>query len=144
MALGSNELFSSASRGAHPRLNATRTKVVRLEDNAGAAPVTLVVGTPLAFDTSTSQWCVYEQGGSNGRGTIRGFIYGTDQADDDTDDVLVVVLYEGEVHRDDINTSTIRALLGGSPSEANIDAALRVRGLRDMGIHVVGLTAVAP
>jgi hypothetical protein len=144
MALGSNELFSSASRGAHPRLNATRTKVVRLEDNAGSVPVTLKMGLPLAFDTSSSQWCVYEQGGSNGRGTIRGFVYGTEQTDDETDDVLVVVLYEGEVHRDDINTSAIRAQCAGSPSEANIDAALRVRGLRDMGIHVVGLTAVAP
>ncbi len=144
MALGSNELFDSASRGAHPRLNALRTKVVHLEDNAGSVPATLVIGTPLAFDTSTSQWCVYEQAGANGRGTIRGFVYGTDQVDDETDDVLIVALYRGEVHRDDINTAAIRALCGGSPSEANIDAALSVRGLRDMGIDVVGLAGVAP
>lgn len=144
MALGSNELFDSASRGAHPRLNATRTKVVHLEDNAGSVPATLVVGVPLAYDTSTTQWCVWEQGGSNGRNLIKGFIYGVDQQDDETDDVLVVVLYRGEVHRDDINTAAIRALCGGSPSEANLDAALKVRGLRDMGIDVVGLANVAP
>src|SRR5690349_14515838 len=101
MALGTNELFDSASRGAHPRLEALATKVVHLEDNAGSAAVTLPIGTPLAYDTSTGQWCVYEDGGSNGRGTIRGFIYGTEQADHQTDDVLVVVLYRGRVHRDD-------------------------------------------
>lgn len=146
MALGSNEIFSSASRGAHPRLSATRTKVVHLEDNAGSAAVTLPIGTPLAYDTSTGQWCVYEDAGSNGRGTIRGFIYGTPQVDDETDDVLVVVLYRGEVHRDDINTAAIRAVLGGSggTSEAELDVALKVRGLRDMGIDVVGLAGVAP
>src|SRR5258705_4741946 len=100
MALGSNELFASASRGAHPRMEALATKVVHLEDNAGAAPVTLLKGTPLAFDTSTSQWCVYEDAGANGRGVIRGFVYGTDQSDDETDDSLIVVLYRGRVHRD--------------------------------------------
>ena len=146
MALGTNELFDSNSRGAHPRMCASRTKVVHLEDNAGAAPVELPIGTPLAFDTSTSQWCVYEDAGANGRGTIRGFVYGTAQSDDETDDVLVVVLYEGEVHRDDVNTAAIRAVLGGAggTSEAELDIALKVRGLRDMGIHIVGLAGVAP
>lgn len=146
MALGTNELFSDASRGAHPRLEALATKVVHLEDNAGAAPVELPIGTPLAFDTSTSQWCVYEDAGANGRGTIRGFVYGTAQSDDETDDVLVVVLYRGRVHRDDVNTAAIRAVLGGAggTSEAELDIALKVRGLRDMGIDIVGLAGVAP
>jgi hypothetical protein len=146
MALGSNELFSSASRGAHPRLEALATRVVHLEDNAGSVPVELPIGTPLAFDTSTSQWCVYEDAGANGRGTIRGFVYGTEQSDDDADDVLMVVLYRGRVHRDDVNTAAIRAVLGGAggTSEAELDIALKVRGLRDMGIDVVGLAGVAP
>lgn len=146
MALGTNELFDSASRGAHPRLEALATKVVHLEDNAGSAPVELPIGTPLAFDTSTSQWCVYEDAGANGRGTIRGFVYGTAQSDDETDDVLIVVLYRGRVHRDDVNTAAIRAVLGGAggTSEAELDIALKVRGLRDMGIDVVGLAGVAP
>ena len=146
MALGSNELFSSASRGAHPRLEALATRVVHLEDNAGSAPVELPIGTPLAYDTSTSQWCVYEDAGANGRGTIRGFLYGVEQSDDETDDVLVVVLYRGRVHRDDVNTAAIRAVLGGAggTSEAELDIALKVRGLRDMGIDVVGLAGVAP
>jgi hypothetical protein len=146
MALGSNELFADNSRGAHPRLEALRTKVVHVEDNAGSIAVELPIGTPLAFDTSTNQWCVYEDGGSNGRGTIRGFVYGVEQSDDETDDVLMVVLYRGTVHRDDVNTSAIRAVLGGSggTSEAELDIALKVRGLRDMGIDVLGLAGVAP
>lgn len=146
MALGSNELFGSVTRGAHPRLEAHATKVVNLEDNAGSAPVVLPIGTPVAFDTSASQWCVYEDGGSDGRGTIRGFIYGTPQTDDETDDVLVVILLRGRVHRDDINTAAIRAVLGGSggTSEVELDAALRggSPSLRELGIDVVGLTQV--
>lgn len=146
MALGDNELFDSADRGAHPRLEALATRVVHLEDNAGSAPVELPIGTPLCFDTSTSQWCVYEDAGANGRGTIRGFLYGTAQSDDNTDDVLAVVLYRGRVHRDDVNTAAIRAVLGGAggTSEAELDVALKVRGLRDMGIDIVGLAGVAP
>jgi hypothetical protein len=146
MALGSNELFSSASRGAHPRLEALATKVVHLEDNAGSAPVELPIGTPLAFDTSTNQWCVYEDAGANGRGVISGFLYGTEQSDDETDDVLVVVLYRGRVHRDDVNTTAIRAVLGGAggTSEAELDVALKAQTLRYKGIDVVGLAAVIP
>lgn len=142
MALGTNELFSSASRGAHPRLEALATRVAHLEDNAGSDPVELPIGTPLAFDTSTTQWCVYEDAGANGRGVIRGFVYGTAQSDDETDDVLVVVLYRGRVHRDDVNTAAIQTVTGAS--EAELDIALKVRGLRDMGIDVVGLAGVAP
>lgn len=146
MALGDNELFDSADRGAHPRLEALATRVVHLEDNAGSAPVDLPIGTPLAFDTSTAQWCVYEDAGANGRGTIRGFLYGTQQSDDNADDVLAVVLYRGRVNRNDVNTAAIRAVLGGAggTSEAELDVALKVRGLRDMGIDIVGLAGVAP
>lgn len=144
MALGANELFDSASRGAHPRLEAFATKVVHVEDNAGSAAVELPIGTPLAFDTSTSQWCVYEQGGANGRGTICGFVYGTAQSDHNSDDVLMVVLYRGRVHRDDVNTAAILAVCGATPTEAELDTALKVRGLRDKGIDVVGLAGVAP
>ena len=146
MALGANELFASASRAAHPRLEALATKVVHVEDNAGSVAVLLPIGTPLAYDTSTSQWCVYEDAGANGRGTIRGFVYGVAQSDDETDDTLMVVLYRGRVYRDDVNTAAIRAVLGGAggTSEAELDIALKVRGLRDMGIDVVGLAGVAP
>lgn len=145
MALGANELFASQSRGPLSRMEALATKVVHLEDNAGSVPALLPRGTPLCYDTSTSQWCVYEDAGSNGRGTIRGFLMET-QYDDETDDVLAVVLLRGRVHRDDVNTSAIRAVLGGSggTSEAELDVALKVRGLRDMGIDIVGLAGVAP
>ncbi len=144
MALGSNELFSDASRGAHPRLEALRTKVVHVEDNAGSVAVVLPIGTPLAFDTSSGQWCVYEDGGANGRGTIRGFVYGVAQSDDETDDVLMVVLYRGRVHRDDVNTTAIRAVLGGAggTSEGELDTALKAVTLRYKGIDVVGLAGV--
>lgn len=148
MALGVNEVFDSASRGAFPRLIAAPNgvKTVHLEDNAGSVPVELPIGTPIAYDTSATQWCVYEDGGSNGRGTIVGFVYGAPQSDDETDDVLIDILIRGQVHRDDVNTAAIRALLGGSggTSEAELDAALRggTPSLRELGIDVVGLTKV--
>lgn len=49
----------------------------------------------------------------------------------------------GAIHRDDVNTSTIRALLGGSPTEANLDIALQRMSLRMAGLRIKGLAGVA-
>jgi len=52
-------------------------------------------------------------------------------------------MLEGEIHRDDVNTAAIRAVLGGSASEANVDTALKAQTLRDAGITVRGLAGVS-
>lgn len=58
-------------------------------------------------------------------------------------EVISDVLIDGDVHRDDINTSTIRAVLGQSPSEADLDAALKRLDVRKAGIKVQGLAGAA-
>ena len=50
--------------------------------------------------------------------------------------------YDADIHRDDINTATIRAVLGGSPSANELDTALKDPELRKLGIHVRGLAGV--
>lgn len=57
--------------------------------------------------------------------------------------VLGKVQTVGEIHRDDVNTATMRALLGGTPTENNLDAALKRMSLRQAGIRIKGLAGVA-
>lgn len=78
----------------------------------------------------------------NGTNVIAGFVAHQKVQTDASDDVQATIMLVGEVHRDDINTSTIRSALLGSPSEGELDAALKASSLRDKGIHVRGLAAV--
>lgn len=145
MALGDYELASSNPFPSRARLEIRRNKVGTIEAQDAAA--TLPVGTPLAWDTSTASWTAFTQGGSDGSNVIAGFV-GYESVDvDDTDDVQVVVMLEGHLHRDDINTAEIRAALllasGAAVSEAQLDTALKASTLRDKGLYVQGLAEVA-
>jgi hypothetical protein len=62
---------------------------------------------------------------------------------DAADEVLGVIMLTGEIHRDDVNTAAIRALLAGTPSENELDTALKQASLREKGIIVRGLASVA-
>ncbi len=73
---------------------------------------------------------------------IRGFVFEDSIQIDASDDVLGVIMVKGEVERDDANTSAVRALLRGSPSEAELDVALGAPKLKDAGIMVRGLSTV--
>lgn len=147
MALGTNELFASRDFGGRPRMVVERNKVGTIGGGGVSAAVELPVGAPLAWDTVVGAWVPYTQGGSNGSGVIAGFVAHQAVTVDATDDVQAVIMLAGEVHRDDINTSAIRTALdtasGATPSEANIDAALKVASLRQRGITVRGLADVA-
>lgn len=61
---------------------------------------------------------------------IKGFVYESQIQLDDTDDVLGIVMVEGEAYAADVNTAAIRAVLGGSPSEGEVQAALKADHLR--------------
>lgn len=83
----------------------------------------------------------------SGTNVIRGFVYGEKIQLSATDEVLGVVMTAGEVWRNDINTSTIRALCAGSPSEAELDAALTGTSHdgptpRELGFTVRGMAGV--
>jgi hypothetical protein len=73
---------------------------------------------------------------------IRGFVYEKPVQLDDTDDVLGVIVVRGEVYESDVNTAAIRAVLRGSPSDAEVKAALQEDALQPR-ILVRGVSGVA-
>ena len=145
MALETNELFASRDFSGRPRMVVERNKVGTIGPQNAA--VDLPVGTPVAWNTSTSQWDTLTQGGGNGTAVIAGFIAHLVVSTDATDDVQAIIMLAGEVHRDDINTAAIRTVLqtgsGAAISEAQLDVLLKAATLRDKGITVRGLAAVA-
>lgn len=145
MALETNELFASRDFGGRPRMVVERNKVGTIGPQDAA--VELPIGTPLSWNTSTSKWDTFTQGGSNGTNIIAGFVAHQAASVGDTDDVQATIMLAGEVHRDDINTAAIRAALdtgsGAAVTEGQLDTALRAATLREKGVTVRGLDAVA-
>lgn len=80
----------------------------------------------------------------NDTAQIRGFLQDVGgRQTSASEEVQIVVMLEGEVHRDDINTSAIRAVLPGAPSEGELDTALKSQKLRELSLHVRGLAGVS-
>lgn len=142
MALASNELFAGPTNvPVTPRMHASRVQVIKLASGSALLPI----GTPLARNSSTGFWVPFTQGGMNDTATIRAFVYDKSVQLNGSGEVLAVALFEGEVYEADVNTAAIRAVLGGSPSEANVQTALAggTPTLRELGILVRGLGTVA-
>lgn len=120
---------------------ASATVTITFSENAGAPVV------EVDMDDLTGNVHVLAQSDAgtalNSSNVIAGFIAHDTVQLDDTFEVLGVVMLAGEVHRDDINTALIRAQLVGSPSEAELDIALKSAELRKRGLTVRGLAAVA-
>lgn len=74
---------------------------------------------------------------------IQGFIAHDSVTLDAAGEVQGVIMLKGEIHRDDVNTTAMLALLEGSPSEAELDIALRALTLRGLSLYVRGLADVA-
>lgn len=130
MALGDNELFSSNTEAAKLRVfpeGATQPKTFAV----GA--VTILKGTPVAFDSVAETWKVFaDAGAATETDLIRGFVWPDDIVLDAGDEVLGQVMLRGRIHRDDVQ-------LPAGETQANVDAAMAV-GLRDRtGIIVEGL-----
>lgn len=80
----------------------------------------------------------------NGTDEIRGVLYTMEGVvTSATEEVQATIMIEGELHRDDVNTAALRALMGGSPSEAEVDTALRDQKVRGLSLHVRGLSNVS-
>lgn len=90
--------------------------------------------TPLAFNTSTNRWVVWEHNGSNGTGTISGFVWPDPVTLHSVNDVLGQVLLKGRVNYNDI-------VLPYGQLEANLKTALR-SGPLARGIIIEGLDQV--
>lgn len=128
MALGDNELFTSNTDAAKLRVS---PKSVQPKTFAVGA-VTILPGTPVAFDTVANTWQVFEQGGANEIDIIRGFVWPDKIVLDAADEVLGQVMLSGRIHRDDV-------VLPAGELQADVDAAMKA-GLREnTGIIVEGL-----
>ncbi len=142
MVLEKRSLFGESFGTPWPRvrIDSIRPKTVA----AAAGDPVYPPMTPMAYNTSSGYWVPFTQGGSNETNVIRAFVGPAGCQASASGEVLAELILEGEVHRDDINTAAIRALLGGSPSEANVDTALAAGdpSLRELGINVVGLETV--
>lgn len=80
----------------------------------------------------------------NGENEVRGVLYTMEGVvTSASEEVQAVIMIEGELHRDDVNTTALRALMGGSPSEAEVDTALQSQALRALSLHVRGLSNVS-
>lgn len=142
MALQSRELFAGpTSIPVKPRMHAEKVAVLKLAAGSALLPL----GTPLAKNSSTGFWVPFVQGGMNDTANIRAFVYDAPVQLNASGEVLAVALVTGEVYEADVNTAEIRAVLGGSPSEANVQTALAAGTptLRELGIFVRGLGTVA-
>lgn len=128
-------LFASTSNPALKRVTSDDNRPV-LFANVGAAPLYPVL-TPVAYDTSVDKWKVWANGGANGIGTIRGFVWPDPVQTHATGEVIGNILFAGRVNRDDIPVPA-------GETQNNLDAAL-VAGapsLRENGIIVEGLVTV--
>ncbi len=79
----------------------------------------------------------------NGTNEIRGFIADVDDVQTHaSDEVQALAMIDGEIHRDDVNTAAMLLLLVGSPSEAELDTALRATAVRERQLTIRGLSEV--
>lgn len=101
--------------------------------NVAGGP-TLARLTPVAYNTSTNKWVAWDAYGGNDVETIRGFVYPEAIVLDATNDVIGVVMTEGNIHYDDIALPT-------GEVEADLKAALQ-SGVKDRGFNIQGLINV--
>lgn len=140
---GKGYQISSADSGGGSDLGDASHVVTMTFDEAAGAPSVSLDPSQL---TGNAHVLAQSNAGTqlNGSNKIRGFIQDVDGIQSSaTEEVQMIVMLEGEVHRDDINTSAIRAVLPGAPSEAELDAALQSQALRDLSLHVRGLADVS-
>lgn len=129
MALDPNEGFASNSVDPKLRVDALTIQPKKFASGSG----TFAELTPVAFNTSSNMWVVWTSGGSDGTGTIKGFVWPDQVVLDGSNEVLGNVLLQGKVHYDDIPVPA-------GETQNDLDTALRTGGLREAGIIIQGLT----
>lgn len=87
--------------------------------------------TPVAFNTSSTKWVVWTNGGSNGTGTIKGFIWPDPVVLSASGEVLGNVMTAGLIHFADI-------VVPYGETSGNLKTALRGT-VRALGFTIQGL-----
>lgn len=134
MAIEPVELHAKYTKAALPTIEPDeRGQLTKVYANSAGAEL-LAVGTPLAVNTTTNKWVLWDSDGTNGTDTIRGFVYPDAVQLHATNDVIAPVFVRGVIKYDAI-------VLPAGEAENDLKAALRV-GLKDLGIDVQGLDGV--
>lgn len=130
MAYDPNQGFASAAgKGSSPRCFPTSVQPKTFASGTG----TLAPLTAVAYNTSTDQWVVFDADGSNGTNVIKGFVWPDEATLVSGSEVLVQVAMGGRIHFDDI------PLVSGSYNLAQLQAAVRSGGVRDLGFIIEGI-----
>ena len=129
MALEPNELFASNTVGPDLRFFPEAGSIQPKTFAAGA--ITLLKGTPIAFDSVALTWKIWEDSGANETGIIRGFVWPDDVKLEAGGEVLGQVFMKGRLHAADV-------VLPAGELQAGLDANLQL-GLRERGFIVEGL-----
>lgn len=130
MAYNPNEQFASAA-GKGSALRCFPQDILPVTFAAGSG--TLAPLRAVAFNTSSNKWVPWTNGGANGAGTIKGFVWPDAVVLDSDEEIIGQVLIQGEIHFDDIPVA------GGTLAE--LKTACR-SGPRDLGIIITGLDQV--
>jgi len=154
MALKITELFQTESHPVADGTHCTRSRTVQFATGSGDLPR----NCPVVFDDTALMWKPLAHNGAAATGSIRGFVWPEAITLDGSDEVLGVIMVEGEMNYGDCSTAAIRTACG-SISEANLKTALRngqehdVLGagdpikdqpsLRELGINVTGVTLIS-
>jgi hypothetical protein len=96
---------------------------------------TLAVGYPLAIDSVSNQFVPWSAGGTQNNDEIKAFLYPRAVDAHATDASLIIVLWSGIIHYDDI-------VLPAGETAADLKAALRTDELRKRGLRIDGLEDV--
>jgi len=129
MAYTANELYSSvAGKGSVLRGYPT----VVQPKTFGTGTALLAALTPVAFNTTTGFFVLYQNGGANGAGTIAGFIWPDAVQLVSGSEVLGQVLLEGRIHINDIPIVTGYTL-------AQLQADIITSLVRNKGIIIEGM-----
>lgn len=117
------------------RTEAARTRIIpKIQLSVlfaqAAADKLLVVGTVVAYNTSTLGYVEWATGGANGTGTIQGIVNPDPVTILLAGEVNGVVMFAGEAHRDDLSSD------GGT--SAQLDTALEALIGRGIVVHALG------
>lgn len=127
MALNPNDLLTTTTGvGSGKRIFPESVQPMVFAAGSG----TLAALTPVAFDTNAGTWKLFQNGGSNGVGTIKGFLTQPVTLDSD-EEVMGLVMLTGRIHLADI------PIVSGY-NLAQLKTAIKA-GVRDLGIIVEGM-----
>ena len=142
MAITPRDLRAVNTEPALQRIHSTLNEPKTFAEDAGAAAVTLPVGTPVSFNTSTDLWVPWLHNGTNGTDAIRGIVWPLAITINATGggETIGSVMIRGEAHYEDLDVSVVAS------TPAQLVTALQQGGtsdnLRQLGIDIKGLDKI--